>query len=325
MNLNGFEKSVYLLLSMNIEQSIEVVQNLTTEEKKEIVQYSLNMKDINYSKLKDIFSHEKELLNEINLFINKKKNQELHVSNIHSNDTNKIINTVTEIDYKKKFEENIKIFHTIKLEDLFNLIKKEPLQVIFIILIHLDRNVASELVNLFSLEKKSDLIIQIFEYTETITQDKYKKYNEIIQYLINRYYFIISDQNKIQNILKITELLDNNDKKKILIKIKEKKIDIAKKLAPFLLSFDNLFSLEEKFIIQIIKNITIKTLYISLYDQSRELKEKIIKYMSKKQLLEFNHEKNKKIFYTHALINQSKNKILKQIQNIFISNDIKIY
>ncbi|WP_187306496.1 FliG C-terminal domain-containing protein [Buchnera aphidicola] len=322
MNLNGIQKCIALLLSMDIKKSLKVLKKLNLKEIDHLVLYSLSMHYMEYEKLKKIFVQYKFLFD--TFFDFNKEKKDFYLNKLKKKMlTKNLLKSYQEIEYDIRFKKNITSLNEMNINVLFNLIKNEPLKIVSIILVKLHRAIAAEILLLFPTSKQSDIIIHITEYN-SLSINLNKEFNEIVECLLEYHQSYLLKQKGLNIVLEILKIIKLKNNKISLINIEKKNEELSKKLMINLITFDDFFVLQKKHINKIIDLLTIEDLYISLYNQKQDYKNYIMQFLTKHQYSVFQDFFYKKNVYTPQLIKEKQNLFVTCMKNMIISNEIKI-
>ncbi|WP_343154829.1 FliG C-terminal domain-containing protein [Buchnera aphidicola (Pseudoregma panicola)] len=328
-DIDGYTKSACLLFFLGIKKSIEILKHFNLNDKKKIIlklsdASTLSKKNIDIS-IKCYKEHYK------NLFFNKKKYFNIYFESIINKSFDKKDNLflIDNIKNKKKFFKNIKKINSNDAKYCYLILKKEHPQIISIFLKYLNKNKSFKILSFFKKNYKYEIIKRMFN------NKKLNKFSE------NEFFKIINSIFKKKKIkkkynfneaIKIFNLFSKKEKIFMLKNCFKKNNSIRKKIICEMLSFEDIFNINDNNIYILLKYVKKKILCMSIKNLEEKFKNKILANMSKRQLyyfFEIIKDSNLKI--SDLDIKNSRNSILHTLKillkkNILILEDIeKIY
>jgi flagellar motor switch protein FliG len=165
---------------------------------------------------------------------------------------------------------------------LMNFIQNEHPQTIALILAHLEFNSAAEIMGALSPELQSEVSMRI----ATMDQTSPEIISEVERVLERKIATVLSQEftaaGGIEALAELLNRCDRTTEKTILEALEEENQELADEIKKLMFVFDDIISLDDRGIQQILKEIDQKELSLALKGASEEVKEKIFNNMSKR-------------------------------------------
>ena len=176
----------------------------------------------------------------------------------------------------------LKAISTLSAEDIYDLIKNEQPQTIAIILVHLNTNVASEVIAKLPDEIKTEVSIRIVNL-DKVTATIVDEVNEILQDILK------TKKNTISNVSggvdRLAEILNQTDEissELILNELEEADMELAAQIKQRMFVFEDIIQVDDRGVQKLLRKVETMELAIALKAASEEVKEKIFKNMSER-------------------------------------------
>ncbi|MES2354469.1 MAG: flagellar motor switch protein FliG [Pseudomonadota bacterium] len=162
------------------------------------------------------------------------------------------------------------------------LIKNEHPQIIASILVHLERDQASEILNCFTDRLRNDTLLRIATL-EGIQPNALRELNDVLTKLLSG-----SDQHKktamggVRAAAEILNFIGTAHETSIIDNVREYDADLAQKILDEMFVFDNLIDVDDRGMQVILREIQSDALIIALKGANEALREKVFKNMSQR-------------------------------------------
>lgn len=160
------------------------------------------------------------------------------------------------------------------------MIRNEHPQIIATIMVHLERDHASEILNLLSERLRNDVMMRIATL-ESIQPMAMRELNEVLTQLLSG--GEISKKSSLGGVKAAADILNYMGgavEASVLANLREHDADLAQKIQDQMFTFDNILELDDRSIQLLLREIQSETLIIALKGTSQELKDHIFKNMS---------------------------------------------
>lgn len=160
------------------------------------------------------------------------------------------------------------------------MIRNEHPQIIAAIMVHLDRDHASEILNMLPERLRNDVMIRIATL-EGVQPMAMRELNEVLtQLLAGGDITKKSSLGGIKTAADILNYMGGAIEASVLANIRDHDADLAQKIQDQMFTFDNLMELDDRSVQMLLREVQSETLIIALKGTSEELKAKIFKNMS---------------------------------------------
>ncbi len=280
MEDDGIIKSAILLMSLGEEEASAVFKHLTPKEAQKIGSAMANLNNITREKIENV-------LEEFNL-----QTEEKTALGHNANDY--IRNVLTKALGDEKAANLIdRILHggdTSGIESLkwmdapsvAELIKSEHPQIIATILVHLERDQASEILSLFTERLRNDTLLRIATL-DSIQPAALRELNDVLVKLLSGSSNIRkTPMGGIRATAEILNLMSSAQESSVIDNIKQYDDDFAQKIMDEMFVFDNLLEIDDHGIQLLLREVQSESLIIALKGAQEELRNKVFKNMSKR-------------------------------------------
>lgn len=162
------------------------------------------------------------------------------------------------------------------------LIKNEHPQIIATILVHLEREQASEILALFSERTRNDVLLRIATL-DGIQPAALKELNDVLTALLAGNRNITNARmGGIRTAAEILNFMHGNQETAIIDSVKEFDADLAQKIIDEMFVWENLLELDDRAIQMLLKEVQSESLILALKGSSEPLREKIFSNMSQR-------------------------------------------
>lgn len=160
------------------------------------------------------------------------------------------------------------------------MIRNEHPQIIATIMVHLDRDHASEILNLLTERLRNDVMLRIATL-EGVQPMAMRELNEVLTQLLSG--GEVTKKSSLGGIKTAADILNYMGgaiEASVLANIREHDGDLAQKIQDQMFTFDNINELDDRSVQLLLREVQSETLIIALKGTSQELKDKIFKNMS---------------------------------------------
>jgi len=161
-----------------------------------------------------------------------------------------------------------------------DLIKNEHPQIIATILVHLDRDQASEILGHFTERTRNDVILRIATL-DGIQPSALKELNDVLTKLLSGNNNLKkSPMGGVRAAAEIMNFMPGTVEGTVMENIREYDDDLAQKILDEMFVFDNLIDIDDRGIQLVLREVQSESLIVALKGASEELREKIFRNMS---------------------------------------------
>jgi len=276
----GLEKSATLLIALGADHAAEVLKHLGPREVQKLGHAMAALKSVPRAKVEAILNEFHQIAEE---------HAAVHVdtdSYIRSVLTkalgdDKASNLISRILQSGETSgiEGLKWMDATTVADL---IKNEHPQIIATILVHLEHDHASEILNFFSERLRNDVVLRIATL-EGIQPAALKELNEaMMRILAGSSSVKRTAMGGVRTVAEILNFIGTNNETSVVDAIREYDPDLAQKILDEMFVFENLLDIDDRSIQLILREIQSDSLILALKGASPDLREKIFKNMSQR-------------------------------------------
>lgn len=162
------------------------------------------------------------------------------------------------------------------------LIRNEHPQIIATILVHLERDQASEVLSLFTEQLRNDILLRI-STLDSIQPEALKELNEVLTKLLSGSNNIRkAPMGGVRTTAEILNFLPSAMEGSVIDNIKQYDEDFAQQIMDEMFVFDNLMDIDDQGIQLLLREVQSESLIVALKGAQEELRDKILKNMSKR-------------------------------------------
>jgi flagellar motor switch protein FliG len=282
--ITGPQKAAMFLFAIGEELASQIVRKLDEEEIKMLGGSMVKVSSITPKMLDTIFTEFNELTSSANgpIAVGPSGGSQF-IKNVLAKavEAGKAKTLLAEMEEDSRWN----LFQQIKRLDpkiLANFIKNEHPQTISIILAHLDTAQTAAILEEFPAALQTEVIYRIAEL-ENVPPGILEEVDQVLQEGISMLQNV--EGRKIGGIRSVAEILnqmDSSTESAILKGIEEQKQGLADDIRKLMFLFEDLFQVDDRGIMAILKEVTNEVLQMALKTASEELKEKIFKNMSER-------------------------------------------
>lgn len=277
---DGLEKSAILLISLGEEAASEVLKNMAPREVQKLGHAMASLKTMPRQQVEGILD-EFHRLNAEKAAVHVDTDAYLRSVLTKALGDDKASNLLSRILQGGETNgiEGLKWMDAATVADL---VKNEHPQIIATILVHLEHDHSSEILNLFTDRLRNDVILRIATL-EGIQPNALKELNDVMLRLLSG----SSNMKKtamggVRTVADILNFLGSANETTVIEAIKEYDPDLAQKILDEMFVFDNLMDIDDRAIQVILREIQSDSLVLALKGANEELRAKIFRNMSKR-------------------------------------------
>jgi flagellar motor switch protein FliG len=280
MSDDGLQRSAILLLSLGEEHAADVMKFLGPREVQKLGQTMANLKSVSRQEIEkalDTFRTEADQRSTLGL------GSDEYVRNV-------LIKALGDDKAAGLIERMLQGGDTSGIEGLkwmdspsvAELIKGEHPQIIATILVHLDRDQASEVISCFTERLRNDVLLRIATL-DGVQPTALRELNDVLNKLLaGSSRLKKSPMGGIRTAAEILNYLSGNIETSVIDAVKQYDADLAQKIVDEMFVFDNIIDLDDRGIQLLLREVQSETLVIALKGTNEELREKILKNMSQR-------------------------------------------
>jgi flagellar motor switch protein FliG len=322
MKAEGLNKAALLLMSIGEEEAAEVFKFLGPREVQKIGATMAALKNVTREQLDDVLTEfvtqaEKHtalsldsseyIKSVLNKALGETKAGALIDRILQGNDTSGI--------------EGLKWMDSAAVAEL---IKNEHPQIIATIIVHLDRDQASEIVSLFSERLRNDVLLRIATL-DGIQPAALRELDDVLTALLSG-----SDNLKrapmggIRTAAEILNFMATNQEESAIENVKSYDAELAQKIIDQMFVFDNLIDLDDRAIQMLLKEVESETLIVSLKGAQPALRTKFLANMSQRAAELLAEDLDSRGPVRVSEVEQQQRKVLQVVRNLAENGQIQL-
>ena len=281
MSDEGIQKAAILLLSLGENEAAEILKHLNPREVQKLGAAMADMKSVPRDRIETVLGDfESEALQTTTLGVA----SEEYIRNVMTKalGDDKAAQVVDRILHGGDTAgiEGLKWMDSASISEL---IRNEHPQIIATIVVHLDRDQASEVLGHFTERLRNDVILRIATL-DGVQPSALKELNEVMARLLSGSSNTIKKTalGGVRTAAEILNYMSGAIEQGVVDAVKEYDPDLAQKILDQMFTFDNLMDLDDRAIQTVLREVQSESLILAMKGASEELKNKIFKNMSQR-------------------------------------------
>jgi flagellar motor switch protein FliG len=279
MNEQGINKSAILLLSLGEEDAVRVLRYLTPREVQKIGTAMAKLKNLSQeqvnSVIKEFCNQPKDKTSALAVDAENYARSVLHKA-LGEDKSEDIISRILE----GSDTSGIEGLKWIDSPSVAELIKGEHPQIIATILVHLDRDQASDILGQLPEQLRNDVLLRIATL-EGIQPSALRELNDVLTDLLSGSENINkSPVGGIRTAAEIINFMGSAAETSVIDNLREFDAELAQKIMDQMIVFENLMDIDDRGIQLVLREVQSDTLIVALKGAAEEVREKIFKNMS---------------------------------------------
>ena len=280
MNEEGIERGAILLLSLGEEGATEVFKHLGPREVQKLGTAMSNLKNVTRDKVEQVLSAFRLSAEEKSpLGLNSREYLRTVLTKALGDD--KATNLIDRILHGGDTS-GIDGLKWMDSPAVAELIKNEHPQIIATILVHLERDQASEVLTELPERLRNDVLLRIATL-DGIQPSALKELNDVLTKLLSGNNNLKkSPMGGVRTAAEILNFMSGNLEGGVIESVREFDADLAQKILDEMFVFENLIDIDDRGVQLLLREIQSESLIVALKGSSEELREKIFKNMSQR-------------------------------------------
>lgn len=282
MNLTEAQKSATILMILGEELAAKVMQFLNHKEVQKISSAMMGLPQLTQEQLKNILNECQTTLDDcavLNTDTNGYLRKVLEKS-IGSDKANRLLDELLDTDIEDTTD-GLKMLNFVDAARAVDLVKKEHPQIIATILVHLNRDLAAEILNLFDDQLRNDVMLRIATFGG-VEPSALEVLSTSLSTLLHGQNVKLNNMGGIRTAAEIINLMKSQQEGLVINAIREYDDELSQKIIDEMFLFENLVDVDDKSIQRLIKEVDNETLIIAMKGATEPLREKILSNMSQR-------------------------------------------
>lgn len=278
MSDSGVHKAAVLLLMLGPDEAAEVLKHLGPREVQKIGASMADMKPVSHEEIEAVLN-DFDKLTHTNSSVGVDSDEYIRTvlrKALGDDKADSIINRILGSQDSAGIE-SLKWMDAGQVADL---IKNEHPQIIATILVHLDRDHACEILNLFTERLRHDVVLRIATL-DGVQPSALRELNDVLNKLLSGNESVKKQaMGGTRAAAEILNFMGGDNEASVMEKLKEYDADMAQRIMDEMFVFDDIIEIDDRGIQSILKEVQSESLIVALKGANPELREKIFKNMS---------------------------------------------
>ena len=282
MSLTESQKAATILMILGEELAAKVMQYLNQKEVQQISSAMMGLPQLTQEQLKNILNECQTALDDCAV-LNTDTNGYLRTILEKSLGTEKAGHILDELlgNNIEDTTDGLKMLNYVEAAQAVDLIEKEHPQIIATILVHLDRELAADILNLFDDDLRNDVMVRIATFGG-VEPSALEVLSTSLSTLLHGQNVKLNNMGGIRTAAEIINLMKSQQEGLVINAIREYDDELSQKIIDEMFLFENLVDVDDKSIQRLIKEVDNETLIIAMKGATELLREKILSNMSQR-------------------------------------------
>ncbi|PXZ02604.1 flagellar motor switch protein FliG [Gilliamella apicola] len=282
MSLTESQKAATILMILGEELAAKVMQYLNQKEVQQISSAMMGLPQLTQEQLKNILNECQTALDDCAV-LNTDTNGYLRTILEKSLGTEKAGHILDELlgNNIEDTTDGLKMLNYVEAAQAVDLIEKEHPQIIATILVHLDRELAADILNLFDDDLRNDVMVRIATFGG-VEPSALEVLSTSLSTLLHGQNVKLNNMGGIRTAAEIINLMKSQQEGLVINAIREYDDELSQKIIDEMFLFENLVDVDDKSIQRLIKEVDNETLIIAMKGATEPLREKILSNMSQR-------------------------------------------
>ena len=282
MNLTEAQKSATILMILGEELAAKVMQFLNHKEVQKISSAMMGLPQLTQEQLKNILNECQNTLDDcavLNTDTNGYLRKVLEKS-IGSDKANRLLDELLDTDIEDTTD-GLKMLNFVDAARAVDLVKKEHPQIIATILVHLNRDLAAEILNLFDDQLRNDVMLRIATFGG-VEPSALEVLSTSLSTLLHGQNIKLNNMGGIRTAAEIINLMKSQQEELVINALRDYDNELAQKIIDEMFLFENLVDVDDRSIQRLLKEVDNETLIIAMKGATETLRDKLLANMSQR-------------------------------------------
>ena len=282
MNLTEAQKAATILMILGEELAAKVMQFLNHKEVQKISSAMMGLPQLTQEQLKNILNECQNTLDDcavLNTDTNGYLRKVLEKS-IGSDKANRLLDELLDTDIEDTTD-GLKMLNFVDAARAVDLVKKEHPQIIATILVHLNRDLAAEILNLFDDQLRNDVMLRIATFGG-VEPSALEVLSTSLSTLLHGQNIKLNNMGGIRTAAEIINLMKSQQEELVINALRDYDNELAQKIIDEMFLFENLVDVDDRSIQRLLKEVDNETLIIAMKGATETLRDKLLTNMSQR-------------------------------------------
>ncbi|WP_274369097.1 flagellar motor switch protein FliG [Morganella morganii] len=278
MNLSGTEKSAVMLMTLGEDQAAEVFKHLNNKEVQQLSMAVSNMRQVSNAELAEVLTEFEEAAIQY-AALNINTNDYLRSVLVKALGEDRAASLLEDILEKHESASGIESLNYMEPQTVADIIRDEHPQIIATILVHLKRNLAADVLELFDERQRNDIMLRIATFGG-VQPAALAELTEVLNNLLDGQNLKRSKMGGVRTAAEIINLMKSQQEEGVIGAMRDYDGELAQRIIDEMFLFENLIEVDNRSIQRILQDVSNDSLVIALKGCNDELREHFLRNMS---------------------------------------------
>lgn len=278
MNLSGTEKSAVMLMTLGEDQAADVFKHLNNKEVQQLSMAVSNMRQVSNAELAEVLTEFEEAAIQY-AALNINTNDYLRSVLIKALGEDRAASLLEDILEKHESASGIESLNYMEPQTVADIIRDEHPQIIATILVHLKRNLAADVLELFDERQRNDIMLRIATFGG-VQPAALAELTEVLNNLLDGQNLKRSKMGGVRTAAEIINLMKSQQEEGVIGAMRDYDGELAQRIIDEMFLFENLIEVDNRSIQRILQDVANDSLVIALKGCNEELREHFLRNMS---------------------------------------------
>ncbi|EPL9569705.1 flagellar motor switch protein FliG [Providencia rettgeri] len=278
MSLSGTEKSAVMLMTLGEDQAAEVFKHLNPKEVQQLSMAVSNMRQISNNELAEVLTEFEESAIQF-AALNINTNDYLRSVLIKALGEERAASLLEDIFEKQETTSGIESLNYMEPQTVADIIRDEHPQIIATILVHLKRNLAADVLELFEERQRNDIMLRIATFGG-VQPAALSELTEVLNNLLDGQNLKRSKMGGIRTAAEIINLMKSQQEESVIDAMRDYDGELAQRIIDEMFLFENLIEVDNRSIQRILQEVSTDSLVIALKGSNQALRDHFLNNMA---------------------------------------------
>ncbi len=278
MSLSGTEKSAVMLMTLGEDQAAEVFKHLNPKEVQQLSMAVSNMRQISNNELAEVLTEFEESAIQF-AALNINTNDYLRSVLVKALGEERAASLLEDIFEKQETTSGIESLNYMEPQTVADIIRDEHPQIIATILVHLKRNLAADVLELFEERQRNDIMLRIATFGG-VQPAALAELTEVLNNLLDGQNLKRSKMGGVRTAAEIINLMKNQQEESVIDAMRDYDGELAQKIIDEMFLFENLIEVDNRSIQRILQDVSTDSLVIALKGSNQALRDHFLNNMA---------------------------------------------
>ena len=282
MNLSESQKAATVMMILGENLSAKVMQYLSSKEVQHISSAMMSLPQLSQDQLKSVLNECQFTLENCAVLTTDKDGylRSILEKSIGTEKTERLLDELLETN-REEATDGLEMLNFVDAARAVDLVKKEHPQIIATILVHLNRDLAAEILNLFDDELRNDVMLRIATFGG-VEPSALQVLSTSLSTLLHGQNIKLNNMGGIRTAAEIINLMKSHQEELVINALRDYDNELAQKIIDEMFLFENLVEVDDRSIQRLLKEVDNETLIIALKGASSTLRDKLLSNMSQR-------------------------------------------